>query len=131
MNKPNTLYRISINHHNKEYKIFETEEQAIEFARSMIEADGNHVFMHAKRGSNGLLVLRWMEWTNIEPCVISKTIGIANQKELKEYAQWCRKQKDIEFAKKWDKTRQNLIKLNEKQKITHKKAQNNAICWID
>ncbi len=126
MKEPKPIYRIAINHKAREYKTFETEEQAATFAREFVEADGNHIFLEAKRGCDGLLVLRWMEWVNEKPCVISKTIGIANTKELKAYEEYVKAQRWQETLKKIienaDKARKPSIK---KEPITE------IICWID
>ena len=118
MKQPKTLYRIAIDHAARQYETFNSEKEAMTFAREMIEADGNHVFMGGKRGCNGLLVLRWMEWADAEPHVISKTIGIANQKELNEYAKWLRAEQDKEAAAHWEKyvRRLFLIRFNRRCK---------------
>ena len=126
MEAPKPIYRIAINHKAREYKTFETEEQATSFARAWIEADGNHIFLEAKRGCDGLLVLRWMEWTNEKPCIISKTIGIANTKELKAYEEYVK-------AQRWQKTVERIIKNADKVKKTPIKKQQmtEIICWVD
>lgn len=126
MEAPKPIYRIAINHKAREYKTFETEEQATSFARAWIEADGNHIFLEAKRGCDGLLVLRWMEWVNEKPCIISKIIGIANTKELKAYEEYVK-------AERWQKTVERIIKNADKvKKIPIKKQQTTEIiCWID
>ena len=126
MEAPKPIYRIAINHKAREYKTFETEEQATSFARAWIEADGNHIFLEAKRGCDGLLVLRWMEWVNEKPCIISKTIGIANTKELKAYEEYVK-------AERWQKTVERIIKNADKvKKIPIEKQQTTEIiCWVD
>ena len=131
MKEPKTLYRIAIDHAARQYETFNSEEEATTFAREMIEADGNHVFMGGKRGCNGLLVLRWMEWADAEPHVISKTIGIANQKELNEYAKWLRAEQDKEAAAHWEKVCQKIISYSVQQKMQAKKKQTKAVKWVD
>ena len=130
MEEPKIRYRVAINHKERQYKVFDTEEQAVEFARKMVEADGNHVFMSAKRGCDGLLVLRWMEWADAEPRIVSKIIGVGNKEELKAYRAWRAEQQKIELMKKWEETRlafyANVKKANEA-----KKKQPKAIKWVD
>ncbi len=132
MEKPATKYRVAIDHMAREYKIFDTEEQAAAFAREMMEADGNHIFMSAERGCDDKLVLRWREGADTEPRMGSKIIGIANKEELEAYAKWCAEERKKEFAKKWEATRKAILEKAEqerKAKATQKKTQ--AICWID
>jgi len=132
MEKPATKYRVAIDHMAREYKTFDTEEQAAAFAREMVEADGNHIFMSAKRGCDGKLVLRWMEWANAEPRMVSKTIGVANKEELEAYAKWCAEERKKEFAKKWDATRKAILeKAEQERKAKAAQKKTKAVCWID
>ena len=131
MKEPKVKYRITIDRMAKEFKIFETVEEAVEFLRKTIEADGNHVFMAVKEKCDGTFTCQWMNWEGETPRMVSKTIGIGNKDELKAYAMWKRKEAEKADLERWEKIRKALIadrqaKNNQKiQKITK------AIQWID
>lgn len=130
MTEPKTLYRVTIDHMAREYKVFNSEEEAVNFAKSMMEADGKHIFMSSKRGCDNKLVLRWVDLTETEPQIVSKIIGIANADELRAYAKWCHEQEKIKQMQKWENTRKTLLEQIEKaKKIKCNKTM--AVCWID
>lgn len=103
MEKPNPIYRVAIDYKARDYRTFETEEQAVAFAHELIEADGNHIFMSEKRGYDGKLVLQWMEWINEKPTIVSKTIGIANTKEIEAYNKWEAEERKKQWLGEWKK----------------------------
>ena len=130
MTEPKTLYRVAIDHMAREYKVFNSEEEAVKFAKSMMEADGNHIFMNSKRGCDGKLTLRWIDLTEVEPRIVSKVIGIANADELRAYARWCYEQEKAKQMQRWEDTRKAFLEQVEKAKrAKHNKPM--AVCWID
>lgn len=131
MNKPIAKYRVTINQKEREYKVFTSEQEAVNFAREMIEADGNHVFMGGQRSCSGNVVLRWMEWVDVKPKVITKSVSLANKDEFNAYDRWRAKQREIEEAKKWETVRKKFLAEIAKDEIKKTKAKTQAVTWID
>jgi len=98
---PNPIYRITISKENKIFKTFSTIEEAVVFARKMMEADGKHVFMEVKTGSNGT-VIKWIDMGGETPKIVSKSVGIANSKEIEAIEKENAEERWIEnFGKRW------------------------------
>jgi len=100
-NVPNPIYRITISKENRIYKNFNTVEEAVTFAREMMEADGKHLFMDVKTGCKGTNI-RWMDMTNNTPKVVSKAVGIANAREIETIKKDnARERWEADFGKRW------------------------------
>lgn len=131
MKKPKVRYRVTIDKHAREFKVFDTVDEAVTFLRDMIETDGNHVFMAVKKKCDGTYICQWMNWENETPRMVSKSIGIGNQDELKAYANWLRKEEERIEIERWEKIKKALIA--DRQAKNNRKATKaeKAIKWID
>ena len=129
MIKPEPIYRVMTGKLKTECELFPTFEDAFIFMRQFMEADGNKVFCgETKPGSR---VYKWMDWSDELPKFVSKTIGIANQKDIDAY--W-KEQAEIERAKRtaeWLERIRTIVKENERARIEKESRTGLAITWID
>jgi hypothetical protein len=95
---PSPIYRVSIDWKNRIYKLFDEFDDAVAFARSLMETDGTKYFLGEKTPGSG--ILQWED--TITNKKIYKTIGVANNYKI---FQWQMEKRREEQAKKWDEMR--------------------------
>lgn len=95
---PTPIYRVMICNKPRTFKTFTEYDDAVQFCRDLMETDGNKFFMGEDKPGSGKL--KWMDWTDEMPKFVTKTIGIDNLDEIKEWERQQRYLKQIEAAKK-------------------------------
>lgn len=95
---PAPIYRVSIDWKNRIYKLFDEFDDAVVFARSLMETDGTKQFLGEKTPGSG--ILKWEDTTTNKK--IYRTVGVANNREIFE---WQMAKRHKEQTKRWDEMR--------------------------
>ena len=95
---PAPIYRVSIDWKNRTYKLFDEFDDAVAFARSLMEADGTKCFLGEKTPGSG--ILKWED--TITKKKIFRTVGVVNHYQI---FVWQTEKRREEQAKKWDEMR--------------------------
>lgn len=78
---PAPIYRVSIDWKKRDYKLFDEFDDAVAFARSLMEADGTKRFLGEKTPGSG--ILKWED--TITQKKIFRTIWTANNDKILEW----------------------------------------------
>ena len=109
--RPAPIYRVTICKNPKTFKTFIEYDEAVQFCRELMEADGNKFYCGETTPGSG--TLKWLDWTEEMPKFVTKTIGIENRAELDKWEIEERKRKQVEAIQK---ERERLKYLRNKYK---------------
>lgn len=94
MEEPIMIYRITISNKGKNYKIFNTVEEAVTYLHNWVESDGNHLFVEETKNGYDLPTLKWLEWADNKPRFITKSVTVGNPEEWRAYKTWQRTERE-------------------------------------
>lgn len=100
---PTPVYSVAIDWKKRIYKTFDEFDDAVIFAREMMEADGDKIFVGEKGAGSGILM--WKD-ANGSKKVYTKNIGTINSHEIIKWEMQKRKEiREKEEREKWDRIR--------------------------